>query len=60
MRAGDPRVIETRAVAPVSDSARARTIVARGRRTKCNDDGLCLLYLEIGTHQAIINRLKGA
>src|SRR5215471_15685952 len=34
------RCIETQAVFPVSDAAKAKVIVARMERTKCNDDGL--------------------
>src|SRR5258707_10687916 len=50
---GEPEVIrqciESRAVVPVSDSAKAKIIVGRAERTKCNDDGLALLYPEIET-----------
>lgn len=61
---GEPETIrqyiEARAVVPVSDSAKAKIIVARGARTKCNDDGLELLYPEIDTHHAVVNRMKEA
>jgi hypothetical protein len=60
---GDPEAIrqciESRAAVPVSDDAKAKIIVARGERTKCNDDGLQLLYPDIETHHAVINRIKG-
>lgn len=54
------QLIETKAVFPISDGARAKIIVARGERTKCNDDGLILLFPDIKTHHAVINRMKGA
>jgi hypothetical protein len=61
---GDPAAIrqcvETRAVLPVSDGAKAKIIVARAERTTCSDDGLALLYPEIETHHAVACRLKGA
>ena len=61
---GDPDVIrqyvEGRAVLPVSDAARAKILVARGRRTTCDDAGLELLYPEIETHHAVVNRVKAA
>jgi hypothetical protein len=60
---GDPETVrqcvETKAVFPVSEGAKAKIIVARAERTKCNDDGQELLYPEIGTHHAVVNRLKG-
>ncbi|MFL5244099.1 MAG: hypothetical protein ACJ8FY_18500 [Gemmataceae bacterium] len=52
--------IECRAVVPVSDSAKAKIIVGRAERTTCNDDGLALLYPEIETHHAVVNRIKGS
>jgi hypothetical protein len=59
---GDPATIrgyiEGRAVLPVSDAARAKIIVARGERTTCDDSGLELLYPDIETHHAVINRMK--
>jgi hypothetical protein len=59
---GEPEAIrswiETRAVVPVSDSAKAKIIVARGPRTKCNDEGLELLYPDIETVHAVVNRMK--
>ena len=54
------QLIETKAVLPISDDAKAKIIVAREERTKCDDDGLILLYLDIRTHHAVVNRLKGA
>jgi hypothetical protein len=53
------QLIETRAVVPVSDHARAKVIVSRGERTRCDDSGLMLLYPEIDTHHAVVNRMKG-
>ena len=43
---------------PVSDAAKAKVIVARGARTKCDDSEVALLYPEIDTHHAVINRMK--
>src|SRR5262249_24598491 len=61
---GDPEVIrqhiETQAVLPVSDKAKAKIIVARAERTKCDDDGLELLYPDIETHHAVIDSFKEA
>jgi hypothetical protein len=61
---GDPAVIrqhiEGRAVRPVTDDAKAKIIVARGKRTACDDSGLELLYPDIETHHAVINRFKAA
>jgi hypothetical protein len=59
---GDPEAIrqyiETRAALPVTDVAKAKIIVGRSARTTCNDDGLELLYPDIETHHAVINRFK--
>lgn len=59
---GDPEVIrhciETKAVLPVSNSAKAKIIVAQVERTKCNDEGLALLYPDIETHHAVVGRMK--
>ena len=59
---GDPdairQCIETRAVVPIRDEAKAKIIVARSARTTCNDDGQTLLYPDIDTHHAIVNRMK--
>jgi hypothetical protein len=59
---GEPEAIreciETRAVLPVSDDAKSKIIVARGERTRCDDDGLALLYPDIDTHHAVVNRMK--
>jgi hypothetical protein len=52
--------IEERAALPVNDAAKAKIIVARAERTKCNDDGLELLYPDITTHHAVIARFKVA
>ena len=59
---GDPeairQAIETRAVFPVTEDAKAKIIVSRGPRTKCDDSETELLYPEIETHHAVVNRLK--
>ena len=59
---GEPEAIrqciETRAVVPVRDDAKAKIIVARGERTTCDDDGLELLYPELETGHAVVNRMK--
>jgi hypothetical protein len=59
---GDPeairQVIETKALIPVTDSARAKIIVSTEPRTKCNDEGTALLYPDIETHHAVVNRMK--
>jgi len=52
--------IEGKAMVPVSDEAKAKIIVARMDRSTCNDEGLELLYPEIGTHHAVVCRMKGA
>jgi hypothetical protein len=52
--------IETRAVFPVSDSAKAKIIVATAPRTVCDESGQQLLYPEIETHHAVVNRFKEA
>jgi hypothetical protein len=61
---GDPDQIrfwiETKAAWPVSDGAKAKIIVARSPRTKCNEDGQELLYPGIETHHAVVNRMKEA
>ncbi|HEY2787419.1 MAG TPA: hypothetical protein VGJ05_20860 [Fimbriiglobus sp.] len=60
---GEPEAIrgsiEGRAVVPVSDGAKAKIIVTRSPRTSCGSDGQALLYPEIDTHHAVVNRLKG-
>jgi hypothetical protein len=61
---GDPeairQVIETRAVVPVTDSAKAKIIVSTDPRTKCTDEGTALLYPDIETHHTVVNRMKEA
>jgi hypothetical protein len=61
---GDPEAIrdciESLAVFPVSDTAKAKVIVAREPRIRCDDADLILLYPDIDTHHAVINRMKGA
>jgi hypothetical protein len=59
---GEPEAIrqyiEGRAVLPVTAEAKAKIIVARTERTTCDDEGLQLLYPEIETHHAVVNRMK--
>jgi hypothetical protein len=59
---GDPEAIrqciEGRAVLPVTAAAKAKIIVARAQRTTCDDEGLQLLYPDIETHHAVVNRMK--
>ncbi len=59
---GEPEAIrqciETRALIPISEDAKGKIIVARVERSKCNDDGLELLYPEIETHHAVVDRMK--
>ena len=59
---GEPEAIrqyiEGRAVLPVTAEAKAKIIVARTERTTCDDEGLQLLYPDIETHHAVINRMK--
>jgi len=54
------QLIEGRAVVPVSNDAKAKILVTRTERTKCNDDGVDLLYPDLETHHAVVNRMKGA
>jgi hypothetical protein len=60
---GDPAairdVIETKAISPVTDEAKAKIIVCRTDRTTCDDEGLELLYPDVETHLAVVSRLKG-
>jgi hypothetical protein len=59
---GEPEAIrqcvEGRAMVPVTGDAKAKIIVARAERTTCDDEGLQLLYPEIETHHAVVNRMK--
>ena len=59
---GEPEAIrhcsETSAILPVSNDAKAKIIVARAERTRCDDEGLKLLYPDIATHHAVVNRMK--
>ena len=59
---GDPEAIrqciETRAAFPITDDAKAKIIVSREPRTKCSDEGTELLFPEIETHHAVVNRMK--
>jgi hypothetical protein len=61
---GDPETIrqciETRAAFPITDSAKAKIIVTRQPRTACSDEGTALLYPDIETHHAVVNRMKEA
>lgn len=59
---GDPVVIkdwiEHKTVFPVADEAKAKILVSPAPRTTCDDSGTVLLYPEIDTHHAVINRYK--
>jgi len=61
---GEPEAIrqciEVKAVMPVTDGAKAKIIVARAQRTTCDDRDQQLLYPEIDTGHAVVNRMKGA
>jgi len=61
---GDPQairqVIETKALIPVTDSAKAKIIVSAEPRSKCTDEETALLYPQIETHHAVVNRMKEA
>jgi hypothetical protein len=61
---GNPSAIreclETRAVFPLSDSAKAKVLVSPEARTTCDDSGIVILYPEIETHHAVVNRMKGS
>jgi hypothetical protein len=50
--------IETKAVLPITDSAKAKIIVTATDRTTCGDEGQHLLYPDIDTHHAVVNRMK--
>ena len=52
------RCVEERAVYPASAAAKAKIVVTRSARTTCTDEGQELLYPEIETHHAVVNRLK--
>jgi hypothetical protein len=52
------RVTKTQAVLPVSDGAMAKVIVVRSARIARGDDGQDLLYPEIDTQHAVVNRMK--
>lgn len=59
---GDPEAIrqciETRAAFPITEDAKAKIIVSRAPRTKCSDEETELLYPDIQTHHAVVNRMK--
>jgi hypothetical protein len=59
---GEPEVIrdwiETRAALPITDGAKAKIIVSRDERIKCDDSKCELLYPDIETGHAVVNRLK--
>jgi hypothetical protein len=61
---GDPEAIrtaiESKAVFLVSDGAKAKILVNRTARTTCDDSGTMILYPDIETHHAVINRMKNA
>ena len=43
---------------PITDDAKAKIIVSKEPRTKCSDEGTKLLYPDIETHHAVVNRMK--
>lgn len=59
---GEPAAIreclETRALVPLSDSCKAKIFVMRGPRTSCDDSGVELLYPDLETYHAVVNRFK--
>jgi hypothetical protein len=59
---GDPDVIrktlETRAIIPLTDDAKAKVLVWPPNRATCGDDGAVVLFPDIETHHAVVNRLK--
>src|SRR4029453_1951583 len=61
---GDPEAIreciETQAVFPVSEDAKAKILVSRSERRTWGDEGLELLYPDIHTGHAVVNRVKAA
>jgi hypothetical protein len=61
---GDPDVIrqaiETTAVYPVSADAKAKILVTREPRTTIDNSDTIILYPDIETHHAVINRMKMA
>ncbi len=50
--------IETETVLPVSEEAKAKMLVSAAPRTTCDDRGIELLYPDIETHHAVVNRIK--
>ena len=61
---GEPEAIrqciEGKALRPVTDGAKAKIIVCRGERTTCDDRDQELLYPDIDTGHAVVNRMKSA
>ena len=59
---GEPEAIrqciESRAVIPITDRAKAKIIVTRCERTRCNDDGQALLYPEIESAHPVVSRIR--
>jgi hypothetical protein len=59
---GDPEAIrqyiETRAALRITDDAKAKIIVSREPRSTCSDEGTALLYPDIESHHAVVNRMK--
>ena len=42
----------------ISDAAKAKIIVGCAERATCDDEGQDLVYPDIDTHHAVINRMK--
>jgi hypothetical protein len=61
---GNPAAIreclEAKAVFPISESAKAKVLVTPTVRTTCDDSDTIILYADIDTHHAVINRMKEA
>jgi hypothetical protein len=50
--------LESRAVFPISDDAKAKVFVWPANRSTCGDEGVIILWPEIDTHHAVVNRVK--
>lgn len=50
--------IESKAAWPITDNAKAKVFASRTPRTKCDDSETELLYPDIETSHAVVNRMK--
>jgi len=61
---GEPEAIRTcleaKTLRPLSDDAKAKILVTANPRTKCDGEGVILLYPDIATDHAVVNRMKCA